>query len=144
MILIAQVVMLAGSALPTGLPRAILFISIANVLDSATVNSGFVIRRMSSEGFVPSGGRAGRRSSSEIDSSSNGAERTERRSQTHSHNRIYALVSHPGRSRSDSFGAQKDQWATSAGFEQDLRRDSPSRLHAWALRFPDLGYRVVS
>lgn len=31
----------------------------ANVLDSATVNSGFVIRGMSSEGLVPSGGPAG-------------------------------------------------------------------------------------
>ena len=32
---------------------------LANVQDSATVNSGFVIRGMSSEGFVPSGGPAG-------------------------------------------------------------------------------------
>ncbi|OQP87445.1 TonB-dependent receptor [Rhizobium rhizosphaerae] len=32
---------------------------LANVLDSATVNSGFVIRGMSSEGLVPSGGPAG-------------------------------------------------------------------------------------
>ncbi|MQB11991.1 TonB-dependent receptor [Agrobacterium sp. ICMP 6402] len=31
----------------------------ANVLDSATVNAGFVIRGMSSEGLVPSGGPAG-------------------------------------------------------------------------------------
>lgn len=32
---------------------------LANVMDSATVNSGFVIRGMSSEGLVPSGGPAG-------------------------------------------------------------------------------------
>ncbi|BCH30732.1 TonB-dependent receptor [Mesorhizobium sp. L-8-10] len=35
------------------------FRRLANVEDSATVNSGFVIRGMSSEGFVPSGGPAG-------------------------------------------------------------------------------------
>lgn len=35
------------------------FRRLANVLDSATVNSGFVIRGMSSEGLVPSGGPAG-------------------------------------------------------------------------------------
>ena len=34
---------------------------LANVQDSATVNSGFVIRGMISEGFVPSGGPAGSR-----------------------------------------------------------------------------------
>lgn len=35
------------------------FRRMANVLDSATVNAGFVIRGMSSEGLVPSGGPAG-------------------------------------------------------------------------------------
>lgn len=35
------------------------FRRLANVLDSATVNAGFVIRGMSSEGLVPSGGPAG-------------------------------------------------------------------------------------
>lgn len=57
----ASVGVVSGKAIEDGQIRYTqdVYRRLANVQDSATVNSGFVIRGMSSEGFVPSGGPAG-------------------------------------------------------------------------------------